>query len=364
MKVYIESAGCYSNLADTNQIREYILFNKGELVNNPKKADFIIFMSCGFNNLILQDNFKRLIELKNNKAKILLGGCIPHINKEIPSFIDFSFGPREMEKLDQIFKFKLSINKFSSQFNVAGRRKVIRISTGCDGACSYCAIKLANGTTKSHKIKDIRRVIFSGLKEGYSKFLLTSEDVGSWGKDIHKNIVDLIQNLIKIQGNFKIQITTLNPKWFIKFPQLIDIFKSEKIEKRIYLSLQSGSDRILKLMNREYSSSEYFRMFNLLKKKIPSIKIQSDIIIGFPTESKNDFQKTLNMVNLLDIHFLQVFAYTAMKNTPAFNFNPKVQFKVIKSRVKKVILDFLKKNKSAKRKLVNTNIKDFEDIIS
>lgn len=360
MKAYIESLGCASNLADTNKIKKYFIANEIELVLDYKNADIIILMSCGFNQIILEENIKLLQEFELNKksnAKIYLGGCIPKINTEVTKLVDYSFGPKEIKNLDLIFGFDNKVEKFSPEFNQKDK-KIIRIATGCEGKCSYCAIKIANGITRSRNFQEIKVDINEGLKEGFSRFVFTSEDNGSWGTDLNLSVIDLIRELDSIERDFTVTFTTINPIWFIKYPELVNALKSKKIEKKIYFPLQSGSNRILKLMNRGYTVEQYKSTFKRLKIEIPNIKIQCDLLIGFPTETEEDFQKTLNIIDELDITFLQVFAYTDMKGTVSDKIHPKVLFDLTVERTKQIISKFLEKNKDVKnRKLINTNIK-------
>lgn len=363
MKAYIESLGCASNLADTEKIKKYFLANNVNLVSNHHVANLIVLMSCGFNQIILNENLERLEEFKKTGAKIYLGGCIPKIKKEVSELVDYTFGPKDLNKLDLIFGFENTIENFSPSFNQKNK-EIIRIATGCEGKCSYCAIKIANGITKSRSIEDIKADIKEGIKRGTSRFVFTSEDNGSWGKDLGLNIVDLIKEIDSMKENFTVSLTTINPICFIKHPELIEALKLEKIEKKIYFPIQSGSNRILKLMRREYTVENYIDVFNKLKKEIPDIKIQSDILVGFPTETQEDFNNTLEIVNQLDITFLQVFAYTDMKRTLSENIYPKVPLETTINRTKKIIATFLKKNQHIKnQKLINTNIKNLKGIL-
>ncbi len=356
MKIYIESMGCDSNIADSNKVKKFLKNSGAKIVSDYHNADFIILMSCGFNQIILKDNIKRLNELKKTGAKLILGGCVPKIDPTVCKLVNYSFGPKELARLKEIFQFNQDIEGISPEFKREDR-KIIRISTGCEGRCTYCAIKIANGRTKSRTIEMILQDVKEGIKEGYSKFVFTSEDNGSWGQDINSDITKLIKAINKVEGNFRITLTTFNPQWFVKYPELYKLLKSGKIEKKIYLPLQSGSNRILKLMRRGYSVEQYLKIFGKIKKKIPDMKIQVDVLIGFPTETKEDFEKTLDLVRKLDIYLLQVFAYTDMKRTVAENLEPKIPFEKINKRAKKIIDLFIKKHKGEKRNLVNTNLK-------
>lgn len=357
MKVYIESHGCDSKKADTNKVKTCLKENSATIVSDYREADYIILMSCGFNKIILEDNLNRIRQFAKTGAKIILGGCVPHIHKESRKMVDFYFGPGDLEKLDSIFKFKKKVREFSPTFTREDK-KIIRVSMGCEGNCSYCAIRIANGRTKSRTIKEIRQDVKKGLEEGFQKFFFASEDVGSWGTDRGKNITHLLREVEKKGGNFKVTLTTFNPEWFLKFPELFDILKSDKIDKKLYLSLQSGSERILRLMRRKHTVEEYKKIFKKLK-DISGMKIQTDVMVGFPTETEQDFKKTLKLVEDLDFYFLQVFLYTDMRNTAAEKIFPKVKREVAEERARRLIKAFLKKkeNRNQERVLVNTNVK-------
>ncbi len=356
MKVYIESMGCDSNIADSNKVKKFLKESEFEIVSDFKNTDFIILMSCGFNKIILKDNVHRLKEFKKTGAKLILGGCIPKIDPEVCDLVDYYFGPKEFERLKEIFNSSKDIENISPEFRREDR-KIIRIATGCEGKCTYCAIKTANGRTKSRTIEKIIQDIKDGIQSGYSKFIFTSEDNGSWGQDINSDISKLIKSIDKIEGNFKITLTTFNPQWFIKYPELFELLNSGKIEKKIYLPLQSGSNRILKLMQRDYSIEQYLEIFRKIKSKIPEMKIQVDVLVGFPTETEEDFEKTFNVIKNLDIYYLQVFAYTDMKRTISNDLKPKIPFKTTKKRAKQLINFFLEKHKNRKGNILHTNLK-------
>lgn len=369
IKVFIESFACASNIADTNRVRSYFDINGNQIVDDPGTADLIILMSCGFNQIIKKQHFKRmdvLQGLSKKEAIIMMGGCISKIDKDYAGYLNkkgiYTFGPREIEMLDNMFGYKHKIRDISPVFKEQDS-KVIRISTGCKGKCTYCAIKFANGSTLSRSVGDIKKDIIKGMSEGFSKFKFTSEDTGAWGQDIRSNIVNLLNEIAAMDGDFRLTLSTIHPKWFLKYPkQLIEALKSKKISKNIYLPLQSGSNRILKLMGREYTKEQYDTIYNLIKHEIPEIKIQSDILVGFPSETEEDFRKSFDAVISKDLYFLQVFAYTDMEGTMSEEIEPKVNMKIAHNRVRKLINAFLdsKSECVGKRTLVNTNIESLE----
>lgn len=362
MNVYIESNGCDSNYADTSRIKNYFEQNGVVVVSSPSDADEIIFMSCAFNTEKINESVKRLKQLNKFSANLHLGGCLSKIRPEFNSLAHNSFGPREISDLDSYFNLPLSINKISPQFQ-KGSSRVIRISTGCTGKCSYCAIKRATGFTKSRSKEAIISDLKSALREGVNHITLTSEDCGSWGSDINSSLSDLISSLINVRGKFKIQITSIDPQSFKKDPELFSLLSHEKLFNNIYLPIQSASNRLLSLMGRSYSVEEYLEIYTHIKLIVPQMKITTDFLIGFPTESEDDFKKTLDFLTRLDFYFIQVFLYSDMKFTSSEKIFPKIQRSVALKRMKILMSAFLEKNISVKdRPLINTNVEDIHHL--
>lgn len=357
MNVYIESSGCDSNKADMSMVGRYFKKNGNFLIDSPKDANIIVYMSCGFNETKRQENLKRIHELKGIRgARLYVGGCLPSIDKEVKNMVDGTFGPRTINSLDYLFDQKDSIDFESPYFNRENRR-VIRVSTGCEGSCSYCVIKKANGKTKSRSSEDIKDdMIHATNKEGINKFLLVSEDVGAWGQDIGKNLTDLLDDIL-ISDYHRVSLSTISPEWFLKMP-LAEQFYGYYLEHAVYLAFQSGSDKILKAMNRNYTAEQYSDVVNDLTRRYSDMKIISDVIVGFPGETENDFEKSLEMIQDLDIHFLQVFKYTDMQGTPASRMPNKVDERTKIERSMRAMNLFINKIKPTGRvgNLVNTNL--------
>ncbi len=358
MKVYIETLGCDSNRTDTNRIRKYLKINEVSITDTPKDADYAVIMTCGFNQIMFDSNIKRIKEIKDNtKAKIIIGGCIPKIDPSSMTLADYSFGPRDIEKINDLFNLKTDISSVTPEFT-RKQKKIIRISRGCQGSCSYCVIKRANGPTRSRSIEEIKKDIKEGLDEGYSRFVFTAEDAGSWGQDLGLSLYDLAKEIDSMEGDFSITVTTIHPKWFIKNPDMYKIYRLKKVTKNIYLPIQSASDRILGLMRREYTAGQYKEIFGKLKSDNPDIRVETDLLIGFPTETEEDFKMNMDLIRDLEIYFLQVFAYTEMDGTPASKIFPKVPFKEAERRAKEITRQFIENHKDSctDRVLVNTNL--------
>ncbi|MCK5031686.1 MAG: radical SAM protein, partial [Thermoplasmatales archaeon] len=210
----------------------------------------------------------------------------------------------------------------------------IRISEGCLGNCSYCSIKRALGRFQSKPFDQCITEFKKGLDAGFSNFFITAEDTGAYGKDIGKTFVDLLDELTKIKGNYSIGILEINPVWLI---QQIDSFegiiKRGKI-KAINVPVQSGSNRILKLMHR-YSNSEKIQDVLLrLKKAHPDLTLGTHVIVGFPTETEEEFKETLQLVKKTKINIGMLIPISIKQDTVAENIEPKITRNEISRRLK------------------------------
>lgn len=235
--------------------------------------------------------------------------------------------------------------------------KAIRISTGCMGHCTYCAIPFANGKTKSRGIGDILRDIRESVKDGVSKIKFVSEDLGAYGQDHGTSIVDLLRVVVTSNIDFELYLDNLNPNWISRYKrELIELFHSHKIAKTFYIPIQSGSDRILKLMKREYTISKINDIFEDLHDTFPNVKISTDFIVGFPTETEDDFEATRVLLEDLAFHHLEIFTYEDRPHTKASKLEPKIRECVKEERRQILFQSFLKKL------LLSNNVRNNEQL--
>jgi threonylcarbamoyladenosine tRNA methylthiotransferase CDKAL1 len=212
----------------------------------------------------------------------------------------------------------------------------VRISRGCIGNCSYCGIRKAIGNLKSKKISDIVNEFKQGLAKGYKIFIISSDDAGSYGLDINSNFAELLDEITKIPDDFKIIIHSFSPVWMVRYiDELEKIVKRNKI-KIIDIPIQSASERILKLMHR-YSDVEKMRdTFLRLKKADPTLGIDTDIIVGFPTETDKDFKESLCFFQEIDFNSGSCIGFSCKSGTDAEKIEPKVSNDEIVNRMKYV----------------------------
>jgi len=316
-------------------LRELLLENKWE-EKPPKKAEFIFVNTCSFLKKMEEKSIKKILKykrLKRKDQKIVVFGCLPAINgkrlsglKKVKRKISYKIG----KKLGVIAKLNNILNKLF--FNdvyltyLYDKSKVwhLKICEGCLGKCTFCSERKARGKLRSEKIEKVIREFENGLKMGYKIFSLNADDTGAFGIDNKESIVELLERILAHKENFKLVITEFNPKWLIHYKdRLVKLLSSKKVAF-ITVPLQSGSNKILELMGREYKVEDVIKILKAVKAKNKKLIVNTHLITGFPGETDEEFKKTLKLLE--DFHFnkVKIFKYNERKNTPAARFNNKI----------------------------------------
>ncbi|MCX8170832.1 MAG: tRNA (N(6)-L-threonylcarbamoyladenosine(37)-C(2))-methylthiotransferase, partial [Candidatus Bathyarchaeota archaeon] len=196
--------------------------------------------------------------------------------------------------------------------------EIIPIAEGCLGSCSFCCVRFARGRLFSYPKELIVGGVREAVSEGVKEIWLTSQDNGAYGLDIGTNLVDLLRECCRISGKFFIRVGMMNPNHVIKLlPDLIGVYKDERIFKFLHLPVQSGDNNILKMMNRRYTVEDVKAIFNAFKKELPDITIATDVICGFPGESRESFEKTLELMKEIEPDVINISKFFPRPNTPA-----------------------------------------------
>lgn len=330
-KIFIKTFGCTLNQRDSQDLVEGIT-----IVDSEKKAQIIIINTCGVKEQTENKIYKYLRDNKElfSTKEIIVCGCLVDINDEtLKKEVKAKF-----YKINQKDKLISYLNKYRKNENKKQNTKAIIIANGCLGNCSYCAVKFARGKLKSKSSKDIKTEVTKEIEAGATEILLTAQDTACYGVDINTNISELLKEIIKIPKNFKIRLGMGNPHFFIKHKkEIVNVFKSEKIYKFLHIPLQSGNDRILKLMNRSYTKEQYLEIINYFRKNIKEITIATDVIVGFPTETEKEFQETLDVVKECKFDVVNISRFGQRKKIEANNY-PDITGNIKKERSRKMSL--------------------------
>ena len=336
---FVHSYGCQQNVNDGERIKGVLVDIGYGLCDKPEDADLILFNTCAVREHAEQrvfGNVGALKGLKEKKPGLIIGlcGCMAnqkHVVEKLRQsypYVDLVFGVDGIDTLPQLIAQKLQKHKRvlldPAQRPVIVENIPIRresefrawlpIMYGCDNFCTYCIVPYVRGREKSRKPGDILAE-FRGLVEaGYKEITLLGQNVNSYGKGLEEQIdfSDLLNLLCTVPGDYQIRFMTSHPKDASR--KLIDtIAAQDHLCKHIHLPVQSGSDRILKEMNRHYTVAQYMDLVNYAKEKIPGVTFSSDIIVGFPGETEEDFQATLDLIQR--VKYMQLFTFIYSKRT-------------------------------------------------
>ena len=312
--IFIKTFGCTLNQRDGQDVVFGITESRDEI-----NADIIVINTCGVKEQTETKIYKYISDHKKDfcNKEIILTGCLVDIDatklKELLPNAKV-FGIRDKQKLLRYLdKFRNKKQKAKTEIT-----KAIIIANGCLGNCSYCAVKFARGTLKSKSIEEIKEEMNGAIKNGTKEILLTAQDTGCYGLDIKTNIVSLLKEIITIPGDFKIRLGMGNPQHFKKYKKEIsEIMKSEKMYKFLHVPMQSGSDSVLKEMNRYYTKKEYLDLVSYLRKNIKDLTLATDVIVGFPTETEKDFLETLEVIKKCKFDITNVSRFGKRKGIEA-----------------------------------------------
>ena len=356
-KYCILTYGCQMNVHDSENIAAIMEDMQYRKTDDMQDADIIVINTCAIrenaHNKVM-GNLGRIKHLKEKKDIItVFCGCMAQeegISKELTSkykWIDIIMGTHNIHKLpiylEEIMKNKKQeVNVYSIEGDVyegipvkrdSKYKAWVNIMYGCDKFCTYCIVPYTRGKERSRKLEDIVNEVEGLVKEGYKEVTLLGQNVNAYGKDLKLgyDMADLLESVSKT-GIPRIRFITSHP-WDFTDKMIETIAKYDNIMPYIHLPIQSGSDRVLKQMNRRYTKEEYITLFNKIKEMIPNASISTDIIVGFPNETDEDFQETLDIVNLLKFDLAYTFIYSPREGTPASKIKDTISLETKKKRL-------------------------------
>ncbi len=357
MKYIIVTYGCQMNVHESEKLA-YICEKIGYVLTDKREdADLIIFNTCavreGAEDRVF-GNVGALKKLKKRRPNVIIAvcGCMTqkentadYIMRTFP-FVDIVIGTFNLPN----FEYYINAVKFGRQLDIkkeggvdesvpykrtSGDNAWVNIMQGCNNFCTYCIVPYVRGREKSRSEEKILKEIKEIISEGkYKKITLLGQNVNSYGSDLKngENFAQLLKKICALDGDFKLSFMTSHPKDLNE--DVIDAIASEdKILKEIHLPAQSGNNRILKLMNRKYTREKYLEIIKKIREKIPNARITSDFIVGFPTETEEEFEDTMSLVREVKFDAIFAFMYSPREGTVAENMDGQIDEKTKRKRV-------------------------------
>jgi len=348
--LYFETYGCTANQNNTEIMKGLVKQAGLEITNNIDIADLLVINTCIVKEPTEKKIERRISDLYKLNKPIIVAGCMPQvraeklkkqniyllgikhikdINKLIRKILDNGYDEKDF--LQDNKEIKLCLPKISNKKEIG----ITQISEGCLGNCSFCLTRKAKGSLHSYPEDKIIENIKNDLKS-CKEIWLTSQDNAAYGKDINSSLPELLDKILALKGKFLIRVGMMNPENILPIlNELVECYKNKKMKKFLHLPLQSGSNSILKKMNRKYTKEQFFSIVEKFRKEIPGLIFWTDIIAGFPEENESDFQDTIDAVKKLKPDFINISRYWQMKGTDAA-LRSQVPREIIKERVKKL----------------------------
>ena len=383
-KYFLRTYGCQMNVHDSEQIRYYLEALGYTSVDTLEDADIVVLNTCAIRENAKDKVFGYLGRCKHLKSInkdliIVLTGCLMQLPSEVEEikknhkYVDIVIGTHNLNELPDLIMNKAgqNIEVYSNSDEVPENVEYsrdskisawINIQYGCDKFCTYCIVPFTRGRERSRKIESILGEVEDLRNKGYLEITLLGQNVNAYGKDLNLgyDFADLLENVAKI-GIPRVRFVTSHP-WNFTNRMIEIIAKYENITPYIHLPIQSGSDNILKKMNRRYTVDEYKKLFDTIKTRVPNVSITTDIIVGFPNETEEDFQATLDIVDYCKYDSAYTFIFSPREGTYAATLEDHVSMdeknKRLQTLNKKVNAYAMEANKKLVGKVVDVLIID------
>ncbi len=369
MKVFIETYGCTFNQADSEIMAGILLENNVEIVDSIDDADIIILNSCYVKLPTESKIINRIKSIQREfpNKKLIISGCMVEVDSKKLESIGPNcswIGPHQLNKTMDVVESSmegkiLRVSGFSKDTKVCVPKKrqnpfihVIQICEGCLGQCTYCCTRFARGSLHSYPISEIVEEAKLAIEEGCVEIQLTAQDTAAFGKDSGEKLSDLIKEVANLKGNFKVRVGMMHPKNIdVGLEDLIEAFKLPNVYHFLHLPIQSGSNKVLMEMKRNHSVEDYKKIVKRFKEEIPDLTLATDIIVGYPTETEEDFMDTVKLVKEIKFNLIHLSKYqhregatsSSLKNIPFETMKRRskylsdIKFKIIEDENKELL---------------------------
>ncbi len=362
-KIFVEAYGCSASFADSEMISGLILNGGHTLVDNSSESDLNIVVTCSVKDATANKMIHRIKSLKSKP--LVVAGCFPKAEKStVEKFAENAslLGPNSLGKTLQVIDSTLNgrkqVSLEDSDLSKVGLPKVrlnpvvgiVEIASGCMSECTFCQTKLSKGDLSSYRLGDIVRQVQTEINEGCKEVWLTSTDNGCYGFDIGTDLPSLVNAVVEIPDDFMIRVGMMNPMYMPRIKEaLIESFNNDKVFKFLHIPVQSGSDKVLHDMKRGHTVNTFREIVKRAKERFGDFTISTDVIVGFPSETEEDFQKTVNLLDETRPDVVNLSKYSARPGTEAAEWKQidvaeiKRRSKIIFEQINKISIENNKK---------------------
>jgi MiaB-like tRNA modifying enzyme len=330
-KIFVEAYGCSASFSDSEMISGLIANGGHTLVDNSSESDLNVVVTCSVKDATANKMIHRIKSL--NTKPLVVAGCLPKAEKStVEKFSENAsmLGPNSLGKTIQVIDSTLRGTKQialeDSDFSKVGLPKVrlnpavgiVEIASGCMSECTFCQTKLSKGDLTSYRIGDIVRQVETEIKDGCKEIWLTSTDNGCYGFDINTDLPSLVDAVAEIPQDFRVRVGMMNPMYMVRIKDnLIKSFDNDKVYKFLHIPVQSGSDKVLHDMKRGHTVETFRDVVKRARDRFPEFTISTDVIVGFPSETNEDFEKTVDLLKETRPDVVNLSKYSPRPGTEA-----------------------------------------------
>lgn len=365
-KVWVEAYGCSASMADSEMITGLLKSAGYEIASSRKEGSLNLIVTCSVKDTTEHKMVHRIKQLGKTGKPLVVAGCLPKADRamvESLSPMASLMGPHSIDRSADVVGSAFLGNRLvaledsqADKVNVPRVRinpvvSIVEIASGCMSECTFCQTKLAKGWLHSYRIGDIARQVRDDVGAGCKEVWLTSTDSGCYGRDMGTNLAELLRACTGIDGDFKIRVGMLNPQYMPDMmSEIADVYsQNDRLFRFIHMPVQSGSERILRKMKRGHTAQVFSDAVKILRAKMPDFTISTDIIVGFPTETEDDFQETLALLKETQPDVVNISRYSARPGTESAKMK-KVSSQVAKERserLTRLVRDIAKKRNAS-----------------
>ncbi len=379
-KIWVEAYGCSASYADSEMISGLILNGGHTLAESASDSDLNLVVTCSVKDATANKMIHRIKSLKSKP--LVIAGCLPKAEKEsVERFSEKAslLGPNSLSKtlevIDSTLEGRKKVALDDVDLSKVGLPKIrlnpaigiVEIANGCMSECTFCQTKISKGDLNSYRIGDIVRQVKREISDGCKEVWLTSTDNGCYGFDIDEDLPTLVNSVCDITEDFKIRVGMMNPMYMPRIRDgLLESFENDKVFKFLHIPVQSGSDKVLNDMKRGHTAETYRKAVKMFKEKFPQFTISTDIIVGFPTETEDDFEKTVELLMETKPDIVNLSKYSQRPGTEAAEWDQVEvtelmrRSKIISDLIEKICLENNRKWVGWKGKVLFDEISDEE----
>ncbi len=352
LEIYFETYGCTANYNSTEIMKGLVKQAGFDITSNADFADLIIINSCIAKEPTEEKIRRRISDLLKQNKKIILAGCMPQIKKNLDEGL-FLIGTNQIKNIVNLIE-DIQSNSYNREKYISTRNEIKlnlpkitkekfiginQISEGCLGECSYCIVRFAKGKLFSYPFEEIIKSVKSDLESGAKEIWITSQDCANYGNDDGKFLLpELLTKILEIKKRFFLRVGMMEPDNLLKIlPKIIEIYKNKKMFKFLHLPIQSGSDKILRLMKRKYTREDALKIISEFRKEFPDMHISIDVIVGFPEETEKDFQETFELVKKIKPETINVSKFWPRPRTEAEKMKNQIDIEIKKQHTVKIL---------------------------